>query len=454
MDDKSQEGESSATQKIKTDQQFDLGQKQTSNENTIDHEIDLKSITIEQDTVNIERLDIANVRNDDYKSSDGVPDTEQINEIKTESNPSPDHKSRAKHPETRTTTVTSDATHQETGIPSETENLDKMLKLEGTDHDKWKQQETTNSETRGTPETAYQKKKRPSDATHEETGIPSQAENLYKMLKLEGTNQDKWKQQETTNSETRGTPETAYQKKKRPSDATHEETGIPLQAYNIDTMIKLEETDLDKQKQQETTNSETSGTPETAYQTEKRPSDATHEETGISPQAYIVEPTSPNSSIFIDNSVPGPSFAFGKKQFDSTHTTDRRDENQPSSVILSPETVGRCNVLKRRHIPENVDQEHEKSPINTQIAEENDESKKKPHFERRRMFNLAKHVISIVLIILDLVFDWMEYSEMNKTGNYTIAADRSVKDVEFTIECEGTGHCTNGNVSNLVNVAS
>ncbi|CAG2239447.1 unnamed protein product [Mytilus edulis] len=120
-------------------------------------------------------------------------------------------------------------------------------------------------------------------------------------------------------------------------------------------------------------------------------------------------------------------------------TSEVTQEASTTSAILSAESAGHSNILKRRHIPENVDQEHEKSPINTQIAEENDESKKKPHFERRRMFNLAKHIISIVLIILDLVFDWMEYSEMNKTGNYTIAADRSVKDVEFTIECEGTG---------------
>ncbi|CAG2239444.1 unnamed protein product [Mytilus edulis] len=194
MDNKSLEGESSAN--LKTDQQFDSGQKQTSNENTIDHEIDLKSITIEQDTLNAERLQISNVRNNDYKQSDGVPDTEQINKIKTESNPVPDHESRtlleetdietmktpekmnlsinkipktsnlpttvtlqAIDPETRTTTVTSDATHQETGIPSETENLDTMLKLEGTHQDKWKQQETANSETMGTPATAYQRKR-------------------------------------------------------------------------------------------------------------------------------------------------------------------------------------------------------------------------------------------------------------------------------------------------------
>ncbi|XP_071142795.1 uncharacterized protein [Mytilus edulis] len=420
MDNKSLEGESSAS--LKTYQQFDSGQKQTSNENTIDHEIDLKSITIEQDTLNAERLQISNVRNNDIKSSDGVPDTEQINKIKTESNPVPDHASRTNLEETNIETMKTPETMDLSinKIPK-TSNLPTTDTLPAID-----------PETRTTTVT--------SDATHQETGIPSEIENLDTMYKLEGTHQDKWKQQETANSETMGTPETAYQKEKRSSDATHQETEIPSQAENLDTMLKLEGTDLDNRKQQETTYSETRGTQETAYQTEKRPSNAT---TDIfedeNPISKSVEPTSQNSSILTHNPVPGPSFAFEMNQFDSTHTTDRREENQPSSVILSPETAGRCNVLKRRHIPRNVEQEHEESTINTQIAEENDEWKKKPHFERRKMFNLAKHIISIVLIILDLVFDWVEYSEMNKTGNYTIAAERSVKNVEFTIECEGTG---------------
>ncbi|XP_076084314.1 uncharacterized protein LOC143055051 [Mytilus galloprovincialis] len=212
---------------------------------------------------------------------------------------------------------------------------------------------------------------------------------------------------------------------------------MPTDRDNLDTMIRFEVTDLGNRNLPQTT-----ATLQTTNQKGRRSSDPT---TDIfddeNPTSNIVEPTSPNSSILIDNPVPGPSFAFGMNQFDSTHTTDHEEEDQPftSSIILSPETAGHCNVLKRRHIPGNVDQEHEESPINTQIAEENDDWKKKPHFERRRIFNLAKHIISIVLIILDLVFDWVEYFEMNKTGNYTIAAERSVKNVEFTIECEGTG---------------
>ncbi|CAG2239443.1 unnamed protein product [Mytilus edulis] len=230
---------------------------------------------------------------------------------------------------------------------------------------------------------------------------------------------------ETSDPETRITPVS--------SDATLRETGIS--PGNLDTMIRLEETDLGNQKLPQTI-----GTPETTNQKGRRSSDATTDiYENENPTSNIVAPTSPNSSILMDSSVPGPSFAFEMNQYDSVKTTDCPEEKQPSLVILSPETAGRCNVLKRRHIPRNVDQEHKESPINTQIAQENDEWKKEPHFERRRMFHLAKHIVSIVLFILDLVFDWVEYSEMNKTGNYTIAADRSVNNVELTIECEGIG---------------
>ncbi|XP_052089290.1 uncharacterized protein LOC127726032 [Mytilus californianus] len=363
MDNKSKESESSATQNLKTDQQLDSEQNQKSNKETLDKEIDLKSNTLEQDTVNIERLPIANVGNYDSKPSYGFSETEQINEIQIENYPGPD-------PESRTT-------------------------LEGTAIETLKTSEKLDLAINKIPKT------------------PS----LQTMITLEATD-----------PETRITPVT--------SDATHQETGVRSEAENLDTMIKLEATDLDKRKQPETTNLETRETPETTDQMERRPTtDISDDEKSTS---NMDEPTSPNSTILIDNPVSGSSFAWEMKQFDSPKTTDRQEENQPysSPVILSPETAGNCNVLTRRHIPRNEGQE---SPINTLIAEENDEWKKKPHFERRRMFNLTKHIISIVLIILDLVFDWVEYSEMNKRGNYTLVAERRVKDVEFTIECEGSG---------------
>ena len=71
--------------------------------------------------------------------------------------------------------------------------------------------------------------------------------------------------------------------------------------------------------------------------------------------------------------------------------------------------------------------------------EEDGNNKKKRHSERRRIFNMVKYIIAIVLIILDLIFDWIQYSEMNNRGHYSIVAERRMKNVEFTVECEGNG---------------
>ena len=71
--------------------------------------------------------------------------------------------------------------------------------------------------------------------------------------------------------------------------------------------------------------------------------------------------------------------------------------------------------------------------------EEDGEFKKKRNSERRRIFNMVKYIIAIVLIILDLIFDWIQYSEMNNRGNYSIVAEHRMKNVEFTFDCEGNG---------------
>ena len=65
--------------------------------------------------------------------------------------------------------------------------------------------------------------------------------------------------------------------------------------------------------------------------------------------------------------------------------------------------------------------------------------KKKRHSERRKIFNMVKYIIAIVLIILDLIFDWMQYTEMNNRGNYSIVSERRVNNVEFTFDCDGNG---------------
>jgi hypothetical protein len=52
---------------------------------------------------------------------------------------------------------------------------------------------------------------------------------------------------------------------------------------------------------------------------------------------------------------------------------------------------------------------------------------------------MVKYIIAIVLIILDLIFDWIQYSEMNNRGNYSIVAEHRMKNVEFTLDCEGNG---------------
>jgi len=71
--------------------------------------------------------------------------------------------------------------------------------------------------------------------------------------------------------------------------------------------------------------------------------------------------------------------------------------------------------------------------------EEDGNFKKKQNSERRKIFNMVKYIIAIVLIILDLIFHWIQYSEMNNRGNYSIVAERRMKNVEFTFDCEGNG---------------
>lgn len=71
--------------------------------------------------------------------------------------------------------------------------------------------------------------------------------------------------------------------------------------------------------------------------------------------------------------------------------------------------------------------------------EEDGDFKKKRNSERRQIFNMVKYIIAIILIILDLIFDWIQYSEMNNRGKYSIVAERRMNNVEFTFDCEGNG---------------
>lgn len=136
----------------------------------------------------------------------------------------------------------------------------------------------------------------------------------------------------------------------------------------------------------------------------------------------------------------GPSVSLETEQEDSQETTDFKDDNLSctSSGRISPETASTSSGVKQRGAKYNTNSE---PAISTQIGNENenDEKKTKYVFERRRVFNLAKHIVSIVLIIIDSVFDWVEYCEMNKRGNYSTVAERRVNNVEFTTECVETG---------------
>lgn len=136
----------------------------------------------------------------------------------------------------------------------------------------------------------------------------------------------------------------------------------------------------------------------------------------------------------------GPSVSLETEQEDSQETTDFKDDNLSctSSGRMSPETESTSSGVKQRGAKYNTNSE---PAISTQIGNENenDEKKTKYVFERRCVFNLAKHIVSIVLIIIDSVFDWVEYCEMNKRGNYSTVAERRVNNVEFTTECVETG---------------
>ena len=41
-------------------------------------------------------------------------------------------------------------------------------------------------------------------------------------------------------------------------------------------------------------------------------------------------------------------------------------------------------------------------------------------YERCNNYNIVKHVVSIVFIVFDVVFDWIEYVEMNNRGNISV----------------------------------
>lgn len=130
----------------------------------------------------------------------------------------------------------------------------------------------------------------------------------------------------------------------------------------------------------------------------------------------------------------GPSVSLETEQEDSQETTGFKDDNLSCTSFgrISPETASTSSGVKQRGAKYNTNSE---PAISTQIGNENenDEKKTKYVFERRRVFNLAKHIVSIVLIIIDSVFDWVEYGEMNKRGNYSTVAERRVNNVEYTV---------------------
>ena len=108
-----------------------------------------------------------------------------------------------------------------------------------------------------------------------------------------------------------------------------------------------------------------------------------------------------------------------------------------SQVILNPLKLNSTSSARRRLTPTVNQASLEDGRQSSEDTEH--ELRTKPHFERRKIYNIVKHVISIVLIILDIIFDWVQYSEMNTRGNYSIVAERRLKNIEFTFECEGTG---------------
>ncbi|CAG2253976.1 unnamed protein product [Mytilus edulis] len=109
------------------------------------------------------------------------------------------------------------------------------------------------------------------------------------------------------------------------------------------------------------------------------------------------------------------------------------DARHSSGILVSKQSNKECILTHRR------ESQNERLDSEISIKTSEDIEKKEPYLKRRTLFNLTKHIISTILIVMDLTLDWIEYSAMNNTGNYSINIERDYKKIKYTVECENSG---------------
>ncbi|CAC5387181.1 unnamed protein product [Mytilus coruscus] len=142
---------------------------------------------------------------------------------------------------------------------------------------------------------------------------------------------------------------------------------------------------------------------------------------------------SANEKTIKTNGSQERSTAKDKDQSDDTHLT----KTEGSVKQLENNTS-----ITRRHVLPNSSKENREIMADDGNDRDDDDNEKNPRLERRQIFNLIKYFISIVLAVSDITFDWVEYFEMNKRGNYSIVVksrSRTFSDTDFTHECVGQG---------------
>ena len=156
---------------------------------------------------------------------------------------------------------------------------------------------------------------------------------------------------------------------------------------------------------------------------------------------FAVDDIRTDEDFSVDDVRKGENFVENAVLSDARHDAST-DHTQPDIQIETVSALSRTSEIILRSMDVRRRGNHRRnddigSTKGGGSEEEDGDFKKERNSERRKIFNMVKYIISIVLIILDLTFDWIQYSELNNTGNYSIVAERRMKNVEFTFDCEG-----------------
>lgn len=116
-----------------------------------------------------------------------------------------------------------------------------------------------------------------------------------------------------------------------------------------------------------------------------------------------------------------------------------QQETPPTEIILEPSTSSDANPTRRRIIITSSSADIGDNDSNVVVEEAEERRNHETNSKKRRAFNVCKHIVSIIFVVLDISFDWITYSEMS-TGNFTISVEKQVRNIQFTHECEVKGN--------------